>query len=323
MQPRRFEATNAPDLEWLGPPPVATVTLAEIYVARVTPSALSASSTKCSRVSPTIPPPSRSASGWRTSDPPRQSASAHECPTSGSRRAVPVEVEQDASDEAPVAVRQPFLSGGASHRAFRDRASAVARGVRGGRAGRWTPFSPKPRSTRSKIPEGDFGRRSRSARAVRSAEVPAPEPESLESLSAEPLPESASFAFEEEVPSAPISDYEPVPSSESPFSTMNPERTILDYAVDEPAERRGVRARARRRAPPRLLGHLPDAGAVLVAHRRVSYRSRPNPSASSARSGSTRWRAGGLWTASRRARSFARRSVASRVTRSSRWWSLP
>jgi hypothetical protein len=58
----------------------------------------------------------------------------------------------------------------------------------------------------------------------------------FEPFEAEPPP--ASVAFEEEVPSSPISDYEPIPSSESPFSTMNPERTILDYAVEEPQERR-------------------------------------------------------------------------------------
>ncbi len=64
------------DQEWLGPPPVATVTLAEIYVAQGHPERALGSWTRCWRASPITPLRARFVSGWRTRAPSSKSASA-------------------------------------------------------------------------------------------------------------------------------------------------------------------------------------------------------------------------------------------------------
>jgi hypothetical protein len=216
------------DQEWLGPPPVATVTLAEIYVAQGHPERALGILDEVLAREPDHPAASALRERLANARPVKQERKrarvadvAAEVPApSEAGAAGSVEPEPEASEEGPVAVRQPFY--------------------------REAPLIVEPPELRS---EGEGARASEprspdltpvSAEAavapVEEREVRAPVEEPFEPFEAEPPP--ASVAFEEEVPSAPISDYEPIPSSESPFSTMNPERTILDYAVEEPVERR-------------------------------------------------------------------------------------
>lgn len=206
------------DLEWLGPPPVATVTLAEIYVAQGHPERALGILDEVLAREPDHPAAFALRERLANERPVKAERKRARVAEISAEARASLEAEQEASDEAPMAVRQPFLS-----EAPATEHSAIE------------PASLLDASDEAAPP--DLTPISAEA-AVEERKASAPEPESLEPFSSEPLPESVSFAFEEEVPSAPISDYEPVPSSESPFSTMNPERTILDYAVEEPAERR-------------------------------------------------------------------------------------
>jgi hypothetical protein len=218
------------DLEWLGPPPVATVTLAEIYVAQGHPERALGILDEVLAREPDHPAAFALRERLANERPAKAERKRARVPEVGVEVRMPVEAEPDASDEAPVAVRQPFLSEApvTEHSAIEAVPSLEA-------SEEAAPPEFTPISAEAAV---DALRDPRRGTPLEEREASATGPESREPFSAEPLPESVSFAFEEEVPSAPISDYEPVPSSESPFSTMNPERTILDYAVDEPAERR-------------------------------------------------------------------------------------
>jgi hypothetical protein len=218
------------DLEWLGPPPVATVTLAEIYVAQGHPERALGILDEVLAREPDHPAAFALRERLANERPAKAERKRARVPEVHAEAQTSTEAEHEASDEAPMAVRQPVLSEGpvTEHSALQRESSL-------GATDQAAPPDLTPMSAEAAVaPTDDRGEPA----PLEQREASAPEPESREPFSAEPLPESVSFAFEEEVPSAPISDYEPVPSSESPFSTMNPERTILDYAVEEPAERR-------------------------------------------------------------------------------------
>jgi hypothetical protein len=216
------------DQEWLGPPPVATVTLAEIYVAQGHPDRALGILDEVLAREPDHPAASALRERLVTERPVKaerkrarisevvEAPAAEEAPAG--EEAPAAEEAPTTEDEGPVAVRQPFFSEGPAIVEPSERLEPAIEGTSD-----VLPPDLTPVSAAEVAPVEQHG-------------VAAHVGGSFEHFEAEPPP--ASVAFEEEVPSAPISDYEPSPSSESPFSTMNPERTILDYAVEEPEERR-------------------------------------------------------------------------------------
>jgi hypothetical protein len=247
--------------EWLGPPPVATVTLAEIYVAQGHPERALGILDEVLAREPDHP----AANALRERIIDQQSAKGERKRARAPETTSP-EAESDASDEAPMAMRQPFVTGVPEIHEPEVSLPAPAEEARPEESPPdLTPVSAEARV--APVPEAPVAvpvvepaphvepppaaKSASGAEPAPLAEPPAVEPSpateqrpSLEPGPREPhaamppVPDTLSVAFDEEVPSSPISNYEPVPSSESPFSTMNPERTILDYAVEEPAERR-------------------------------------------------------------------------------------
>lgn len=139
---------------------------------------------------------------------------------------------QEASPEAPPAVSCPGAAASDNATAEPGAGQEQAAQSEGGRA--QVASTPSEASAEAALAESS-GAASESAAAAPAEPSPTPVSGLAAPLESEAPP--ASVPFEEEVPSAPLSERSAA-SSESPFSTMNPERTILDYAVEEPAVRR-------------------------------------------------------------------------------------